>query len=235
MKKVIYFLFFLSLPLFAQEYVADNEMSSSVKELSDFHEVIYKIWHTGYASKDYAVLREAVPEVNSGAEKIYNAELTGILRDKQKKWDETVAGFKNAVEGYDSAAAGDNDEALLTAAEVLHTYYELLVRCIKPVLPEMEDFHKTLYVVYHKYFPSKNYAAIKELSDEIISKAVKIKDAKLPSRLTAKGDSFKAASNNLYHSTLSLKEALYANNSVLIDSAVEKMHSDYQRLEAVFD
>ena len=235
MKHLLLLVIFLTIPLIAQETVQDQEIDNKVEELSDFHEVIYPIWHTAYPTKDYAMLREMTDSVNSGAEKIYDAKLPGFLREKQKKWDEALVGFKKAVEDYNTAAAGENNEALLTAAEVLHTQYEILVRCIRPVLPEVEDFHKTLYVVYHNYFPAKNYTRIKELIDEFISKATKVKDAKLPSKLRDRTEAYTEASNGLYHSTLALKEAFYSNNSVLIENAVEKMHSDYQRVEAVFD
>jgi hypothetical protein len=233
MKSLFVFIIFLAFPLLGQDH--NEELESSVKELSDYHEVIYPMWHTAYPAKDYAMLREMVPAVNSGAEKIYEAELPGILRDKQKKWDESLARFKQAVEDYNTAAEGDNNEALLTAAEVLHTNYELMVRVIRPVLPEMDDFHKTLYVVYHKYYPDKNYTRIKELTDEIISKAGKVKEAKLPTRLQNKSESYEKAAGSLFHSTLALKEALYSNNPVLIDNAVEKMHTEYQQLESIFN
>lgn len=236
MKTILFILLLIiSLPAAAQEYKTTNETDASVKELTEFHSVIYKIWHTAYPSKDYAMLREMVPEINSGAAKIYSAKLPGILRDKEKKWNETLEGFRYSVEEYNNAAAGENNEALLTSAEVLHTYYELLVRCIKPVLREVDDFHKTLYVVYHTHYPNKNYNRIKELTDEFITKATKVKEAKLPDRLKTRTDAYKSASNSLYHSTLALKEALYSNNSVLIDNAIEKLHSDYQRIEAVFE
>jgi hypothetical protein len=235
--KKLYFLFVVifSLSLFGQEQISENDLNPSIKELSDYHQVIYPIWHTAYPSKDYEMLRSMVDQVNTGAEKIYAAKLPGILRDKETKWKETLAGFKKSVEEYNSAVAGDNNEALLTAAEVLHTYYELMVRLIRPLIKELDDFHKTLYVVYHSHLPQKNYSRIKELTDEFILKATKVKEAKLPSRYDDRTDRFKSASNGLYYSCLALKEALYTDNSVLIENAVERLHSDYQKAEAVFD
>jgi hypothetical protein len=236
MKKIyILFVLLFSLSLYGQEQISDTDLNPSIKELTDFHQVIYPIWHTAYPSKDYEMLRSMVDEVNTGAERIYTAKLPGILRDKEKKWNETLAGFKKSVEEYNAAAAGDNNEALLTASEVLHTYYELMVRVIRPLIKELDDFHKTLYVVYHSYLPQKNYNRIKDLTDEFILKATKVKEAKLPSRYNDRTEKFKSASNGLYYSCLALKEALYTDNNVMIENAVERLHTDYQKAEAVFD
>ncbi len=87
-------IFLISFQLFSQEDQHSSEIDSSVPELFEFHEVIYPIWHTAYPEKDYAMLKEMVPEVNSGAEKIYSAPLPGILRDKKEEWDKEVAKFR---------------------------------------------------------------------------------------------------------------------------------------------
>ena len=74
-------------PLFTQDQEHSSEINSSIPELSEFHEVIYPIWHTAYPEKDIAMLKEMLSEVNNGAEKIYSAQLPGILRDKKEEWD----------------------------------------------------------------------------------------------------------------------------------------------------
>src|SRR4030042_3984569 len=138
-----------------------QETESTVPELTAFHDIIYPIWHTSYPDKDYAALRSYAPEVKRLAEGIYSAELPGILHEKQAKWDQALAELRKSVDSYLSAAAGTDDAAPLGAAEVLHARSEMMVRRIRPVLREVDDFHKTLYVVYHKYLPDKDYARIK--------------------------------------------------------------------------
>jgi len=48
---------------------------------------------------------------------------------------------------YKSAAAADDAEGLLKAAEKLHSQYEVLVRTIRPVLPELELSSGTVHVI----------------------------------------------------------------------------------------
>jgi hypothetical protein len=223
----------LSLPAFPSFQTEETE--SRVEELSEFHEIIYPIWHTAYPEKDYAALREYVPEVNRLAKNVFSAKLPGILRDKKAKWDEGLEQLKEAVEDYNKAAAGKDDQALLDAAEMLHAKFEMMVRLIRPVLKEIDEYHKVLYVVYHKYLPNKKYADIRSVTDDMIKKAEAITKAALPKRLEAKTDEFISAAQELLEATKKLKAACLTENEELIEKAVDSVHTKYQSLEKIFD
>ncbi len=241
MKKIFYLfpllIFFLLLGpicLSASSSIQAEETDSSVKELSEFHEIIYPIWHTAYPEKDYAALREYVPEVNRLAKNVFEAKLPGILRDKQAKWDEGLEQLKKAVEDYNKAAIAEDDQALLDAAEVLHAKYEMLVRLIRPVLKEIDEFHKVLYVVYHKYLPNKEFDKIEAVNDDFILKAEAITKATLPKRLEAKTDEFTAAAGELLEASENLKKACATQDADTIEKAVDSLHTKYQNLEKIF-
>ena len=206
-----------------------------VPELDEFHEVMYPIWHTAYPAKDYDALKKMVDEVNVKAKAVYSAKLPGIQREKQLKWNEGIIQFQASVEDYNKNAATGNNAGLLKAAENLHSKYEALVRIIRPILKEMDDFHKTLYVVYHDYLPKKKYNKLSKVTDDLIKKAKAITKAKLPARLEAKDEVFHLAALELEISTLELKINVMKNNKTSIDAAVEKMHTMYQNLEAIFE
>jgi hypothetical protein len=212
-----------------------QESESRVPELTAFHEIIYPIWHTAYPDKDYAALRSYAPEVRRLAEKIYSAQLPGILHEKQPKWDQALAGLRRSVDSYLSAAAGTDDAALLSAAEMLHTNYEMTVRSIRPVVRELDDFHKTLYVVYHKYLPDKDYVRISESSGAMVIKAEAITKAALPKRLEPKTQAFSAAAQELFEATKALVEEAKSGQAEAIAAAVEAVHAKYQALEKIFD
>jgi phosphoglycerate-specific signal transduction histidine kinase len=215
--------------------IQTEETESRVEALSEFHEIIYPIWHTAYPEKDYAALREYVPEVNRLAKNLFEAKLPGILRDKKAKWDLGMEQLKNAVEDYNKAAAGEDNQALLDAAEALNAKFEMMVRLIRPVLKEIDEFHRVLYVVYHKYLPVKKYANIRSVTDDMILKAEAITKAKLPKRLEAKADKFSSAAQELLDASKKLKAACLTENTGLIESSVEYLHTKYQNLEKIFD
>ncbi|MCX6151966.1 MAG: hypothetical protein NTX22_15685 [Ignavibacteriales bacterium] len=220
---------------FAQPDSLTHEISGEVKELSDFHEVIYPMWHTAYPDKDVNALRGFVPEINKLADNIFAAQLPGILRDKQEKWKAGIAELKTVVDEYNIAAKGVDDAALLNAAENLHAKYEMMVRLIRPVLPEVEEFHKVLYVVYHKDLPNKNYSAIKSVTKEFVAKAEAITNAKLSKRLENRTENFKKAAANLLAASIGLEKICKTEKNEMILSSVEKLHANYQALEKVFD
>jgi len=225
----------LSLQLFAQDDQHSSEVNSSVPELFEFHEVIYPIWHTAYPEKNYAMLKEMVPEVNSGAEKIYSAQLPGILRDKEEEWNKGVTKLRSSVEKYNQAMAGTNEEEMLLAAEVLHSDFEMLVRIVKPVTKEVDEFHKVLYMIYHHYWPNKNMEEFGKAVDDLTMRADELANCVLPKWASEKSDEFKVQSEKLYDATKKLKELKDSKaDDAELEKAVEDVHDNYVALEGLF-
>jgi hypothetical protein len=212
-----------------------HEISGNVPELDEFHNVIYEIWHNAYPNKDIASLKSYVNDVNGYAQKLYEATLPGILRDKETKWKAGLDELKKAVDDYNSAAAGSSDEQMLNAAEALHAKFEMMVRIIRPVLKEVDEFHKVLYVIYHKYLPGKDYDAIKSVCDELKGKAEAIVNAKPNKKVESRLEQFNTAAAELLTATSELCETCKGSDNTAIEKAVENMHTKYQKLEAVFD
>jgi len=212
-----------------------QETESAVPELAAFHEVIYPIWHTAYPDKDVAMLKSLVPQVNDLAAKVFAAKLPGILRDKQAKYDAGLAEFRKSVEAYNAAAKGADDKAMLDAAELLHAKYEALVRAINPVLKEMDEFHKALYVVYHKDLPDKNWDNVRAAAPGLKAKAEAVTQAKLSTRLQAKAEKFNAAAADLVKAATVLADLGPKADGAALEQAVLELHSRYQDLEKIFD
>ena len=212
-----------------------QETESAVPELAAFHEVIYPIWHTAYPEKDIAMLKSLAPQVNDLAAKVFEAKLPGILRDKQAKYDAGLAEFRASVEAYNTAAKGTDDKAMLDAAELLHAKYEALVRIIRPVLKEMDEFHKVLYVVFHKDLPDKKWDNIRAAAPDLKAKAEAVTQAKLSARLEPKAELFKAAAGELVEAASILAALGPEADGAAIEEAVLKLHSRYQELEKIFD
>ena len=244
---VIIFLALGSYQLFAQT-TTDSTLSTDstssidstvikaeVPALTDFHDVIYPIWHVAYPSKDYASLRNYVPDITAGSQKIYDAKLPGILRDKQEMWDKGVDEFKVAVEEYKKIAAGTGDDMLLKAAENLHSKFETLIKIVHPVLPELDQFHKVLYIIYHKYLPQKNYQQMYPESDSLVMRAEVLTKLKLNTKKTDLQKKFHLYSLRLMHAAEKLREQLKGNNNEMVNFAVEDVHTLYQKIESLFE
>jgi len=237
MKKllVIVLLFQFIFPVYAQKEI-DHNVNSEVKELSDFHDVIFQIWHTGWPHKDIKFLKSILPAVEKGYEKIKKAELPGILKDKKSKWDDGLKKFGVCVDMYKIACSKKDSISLLNAAEKLHSQFELMVRIIKPVTKEIDSFHQTLYVLYHNYLPADEFEKIKAVASELKTKMEDLNKAPLSQRLKGKEDKFAKVKEELSASVDKLKEVVKAgNNKKDIDKLVNSLHSKYQELEKLFD
>ena len=233
---IFFILLLISLPLLSQEDEHSSEIDSSVPELFAFHEVIYPIWHTAYPEKNYEMLKEMVTDVNSGAEKIYTAQLPGILRDKQDEWGKGVEKFRASVAKYNEAMAGTNEEKMLLAAEGLHSDYEMLVRIIRPVTKEVDEFHKVLYMIYHHYWPNKDMEEFSKAVDDLAMKADELANCVLPKWASEKSEAFAEQSQKLYESTKTLKALKDSKaDASQLDKSVEDVHTNYVNLEALFD
>ena len=243
MKKFVVLLFFVFLVFatkisFSQVKIDSLEITSSVPALNDFHEIIFPIWHTAYPAKDINALKRYVPQIKASMEAINNAALPGILKDKEADWKNQLKELNVAAENYYKASEGNDDEALLVAAEKLHFNFEMMNRVIKPVLKEIDDYHQILYIIYHKLYPDKKYDEIAKLMDILIEKAdaiTKYPQDKLKKRLGDNISKFDLASKELYNATVSFKEVLNGYDLMKKDEAVLHVHTMYQNLESVFE
>ena len=216
----------------ASERPQDMETKSVVPELWAFHEIIFPIWHTAFPKKDCEALRGYVPRINELAAKVYAASLPGILRDKKDKWQDGVARLKKSVDDYNIAAAGKDDHALLAAAEALHARFEDLARIVIPVIPEVDAFHKVLYVIYHKHLPDIDIESIRSAVPDLLAKAEAVVKASLPPQMSAKKEDYRRAAEALLNAVQTLAAVELACN---LPAAVEAVHTCYQALEKTFE
>lgn len=210
------------------------ETIPQVAELDAFHEVIYTIWHEAWPKKDSALLQKLLPDVEKGIASVAAAPLPGILRDKKNVWDEGVRKLQSAGADYKAAAAAGDSSKLLAAAETLHGRFEGLMRSIRPVLKEVDEFHAVLYMLYHHYVPKNDMANIRKSGAELVQKMDALNQAKLPERLVDKEYDFQVARGLLSQSVAALDAGIASGNEQSIKTALAAVHSRYQALEKVF-
>ncbi|OGD22860.1 MAG: hypothetical protein A2Y70_01945 [Candidatus Aminicenantes bacterium RBG_13_64_14] len=106
---------------------------------------------------------------------------------------------------------------------------------LRPVLKEMDDFHKVLYIVFHKDLPDKKWDNIRTAAPELKAKAEAVTLAKLSTRLEPKAEMFKAAAAGLVTAASTLAALGPEAKGEAIEEAVLKLHTRYQDLEKIFD
>jgi len=241
-KSLLSFIFILALSAstaFSQTTAMEAaDVSTSVPELAAFHTIIAPMWHKAYPAKDIAALKALVPKIKDNMVKINAAKLPGILREKVEAWKNELVKFNIAADNYYKASEGEDVDALLLAAEKLHSAYEGMNRAIRPYVKEMDTFHMSLYVIYHKHLVEKNYSEIVKVIDQLILEAdavVKYPKEKLEKRLKDNTPKYYTYAGNLYTAVVALKEVLNGTDAKAKDAAVEKVHTLYQKLETAFN
>lgn len=212
-----------------------TETKAEVPALVRFHTVIYKIWHTAWPDSNYAMLSAALPEIHQHMEDLTAAKLPGILRDKETAWQEALGKLKEIVAEYGSAVEAKDNPRLLDAAEKLHSQYETLVRVVRPAMKELDEFHVVLYTLYHHQMARYDFYAIKTTVADLKKKMKTLNEANLPERLKGKSGEFIQARARLSGSVETLSSTLSTRDEKKIRKAVERVHTDYQTLEKIFE
>jgi hypothetical protein len=225
----------LLLAVSALATTVDAQTEARVPALSAFHDVIYPLWHDAWPKKDIDALAALAPKVDAGVEAIAKAELPGILRDKKATWETAVARLKAIGAEYGVAAGKKDGPALLAAAESLHAHFEKMVRIIRPALKELDAFHGTLYVLYHRQLDPFALDAVSQSAKTLKEKMGPLSAAALPERLKAKEAAFVAARGQLSSAVDAVVASLDGKDEKAIRAAVELLHSRYQEVEKVFD
>ena len=83
-KGLVIFLFLTSTCHMLQAQETSKEISATVPALTEFHKVIYTIWHTTWPNRDTDMLTALLPEIERGTAVIVNARSPGILRDEKR-------------------------------------------------------------------------------------------------------------------------------------------------------
>lgn len=225
----------LVIPLSMSFPQSSHETNSRVAVLNDFHEVIFQIWHTAWPEGNVAMLSGLLPQVKQYTDTLSRVTLPGILRDKQEAWGDGIAKLKKIVGEYEAATAPLDSLRLLEAAERLHSQYETLVRVIRPVTKELDQFHQVLYMIYHHYWPTKDLERLTPAVSSLKEKMVALQKSKLPGRLKQKEQAFAEAATNLASAVDRLVASDAASNPEKFAEDLEMLHSRYQALEQVFD
>ena len=218
----------------AAQAPAAHETASEVPALSAMHEVVMPLWHEAWPAKDTKRMAELAPGIEKHVAAVGAAKLPGILRDRQAAWDAGVKGLQASASAYRAAVDKKDDEALLKAAEALHTDYEKLVRVVRPATPEIDAFHQALYVLFHYDLVKFSLPVVKEHVQALKAKMDALNAAALPARHAARKAAYESARDQLARSVDGLVAATGAGDESKIKAGIEDVHARYEALDGVF-
>ncbi len=214
----------------------EAELAASVPELADLHEVVYPLWHTAYPGKDYAMIKELIPQAHELTAKLDKAALPGILRDKQPAWDKGKLELQHSLQALDAAIKANNEEEMLKQTELFHANYEKLVRTIRPLTKELDAFHQELYKLYHYYGPQYDLPQIQTARGGDGAEGRGAQDIQAPEAACRQAEGLRrgrgrAGGSRARRSSRPPRRTTRKRFS----PAVETVHSGYVKIEHMFD
>ena len=212
---------------------ADAETRSEVPALTALHEVVFPLWHEAWPKKDYAMMKDLLPQARAGVAKVAEARLPGILRDKQAAWDQGLAGLEDALARYEAAAAAGSEQGLLEAVEVFHARYEGLVRVTRPPMKELDAFHVALYRVFHHELAAQAWPAVAASAGQMAEACLVLAAAPVPKRFASREAALRPEVATLCAKSELLKATAAGTDREATAEAVEAVHSQYEKVEGL--
>lgn len=101
---------------------------------------------------------------------------------------------------------------------------------LKAEVPELVQYHKVIYKLWHSFWPNKDIGGIVQSFEDIRKGANNIKNAKLPGILRDKKKLWDENVERLIGIVNEMSEAIDNGDSVLILKKAEELHSQYEKL-----
>jgi len=97
-----------------------------LKELDDFHVVLYMLYHHHMPDHDLSAIRSSVAKLQDKMKALGNAQLPARIKNKQGEFKAARVKLASSVKSLRKVVQGDNQQKIDTAIEVAHTNYQLL-------------------------------------------------------------------------------------------------------------
>jgi hypothetical protein len=97
-----------------------------LKEVDEFHQVLYVVYHRHLPGKDAASIKAAAPVLSEKAEAITRATLPKRHESRQEAFHKAAAELLQSCRDLEKRCEGDGWEEISAAVEALHARYQAL-------------------------------------------------------------------------------------------------------------
>ncbi len=220
----------------AQETVSSAPDTTNLLRMAmdNFHEVMAPLWHEAFPKEDFKAIREKAPLLKEKLMTLLKVKLPSDLEKNQEKLESFLAKRQELASGVSQvaqAATGTVDSTLASAFEQMHWAYEELEKIFAVPIEELDKFHETLYFLWHKAMPAKDYDTIRKTTPVLKAEVDSLMKAPLPYGCAKKKDEFEKRKT-------ALKDAVYQLADVSekeadgkkIEEALDVMHQKFVEL-----
>ncbi len=200
------------------------------KALEDFHQVLATLWHQAFPEKDFKTIREKAPLLQEKLMNLAQVKLPTYLEGDKEKLDSFLLKRQHLIVSVDQvvqAAADTVDSSLASAFEQMHWAYEELEKVFAVPIKELDSFHQTLYFLWHKALPERDYGAIRETAPVLKAEVDSLMKVPLPYGCAEKKDEFEKRKSALKDAVYQLAEVCEKASDEKIEEALSLVHDRF--------
>ncbi len=202
--------------------------------LEDFHKILVPLWHQAFPEEDFKTIRENVPLLQEKLMTLLKVKIPTYLQENEEKLKLYLSKRQELVfhmSQVNLAVTDTVDSSLASAFEQMHWAYEELVKVFAVQIKEIDSFHQTLYFLWHKALPEKDYDAIKKTAPVLKAEADSLMKATLPFGCSVKKDIFEKRKSALKDAVYGLAEVCKkASDQKEIEEALSLVHEKFVEL-----
>ncbi len=201
--------------------------------MDDFHQVMAPLWHEAFSAKDFKTIREKAPLLQEKLLALLKVKLPTYLQEDEQKLNTFLSKRQELAYyvGQVSLASKDGvDSTLASAFEQMHWTYEELEKVFAVPIPELDSFHETLYFLWHKALPGKDYKAIKETASILKVEMDTLMKVPLPYGCAKKKEEFEKRKSALKDAVYGLVDVCQKGEEKKIEEALSLVHERFVEL-----
>lgn len=211
------------------EKTAAVEPDRDVPEMDAFLDTFRNVF-VAYADDDLATVRDSAAALAAAAEKLVAAELPEFHTDVSEEFKHCQASFAEAIDKFETAAAGTDDEALAVAVDNVRAEFLEMMTLLTPAIDELDHFHELLRPLWHEATPNQDYATIKASMPDLVGRMDSLMTAELPPKYGYMKAEFNARRDSLRIAVDDLAKACKDGTEAEIEEKMITMHEAYHDL-----
>jgi hypothetical protein len=208
-------------------------VSPFMAAMEDFHQVMAPLWHESFSKKDFQAIREKAPLLNEKLMVLLRVQPPAELQQDEEKYRDVLGKRQELafqVAQVNLAAKDGPDSTLASDFEKMHWAYEELDKVFAEPIKQLDSLHETLYFLWHKALPERNYKVIKETAPELKAEADSLMKAPVPQRCAEKKDEFEKRRTALKDAIYQFAAKCESGSEEEIDEALKSVHEKFADL-----
>ena len=206
------------------------------RTMDDFHAVLQPLWHESYPEEDLKTIREKAPLLQEKIMALIRVPAPAEFSQEEEKLHTFLSKRQELafyVMEFNRVAKDGPDSTLGSAFETMHWGYEELEKFFAVQIEELDKFHETLYYLWHRALPARDYAEIRKTAPVIKAEMDSLMTVPVPSGCNIKEEEFEKRKTALKDAVYGFAATCEKGTEDQIDAALKALHDRFAELNSL--